>query len=105
MSVSPAFDRMTARPGVIVIGARLGPVGLVVEVRSGWDERTRRVRPVRLERNRLGAAAGLSPAAGSGDHAVDENVDGESEALVAVAGDHLGGVGGDQREPVGRQAR
>ena len=38
----------------------------------------------------------------SGDHAVDNNVDGEAEPRVAIAGDHLRGVGGDQREPVGR---
>ena len=30
------------------------------------------------------------------------NVDGEAKPLVAIAGDHLRGVGGDQREPVGR---
>jgi hypothetical protein len=39
-----------------------------------------------------------------GKHAVDDNVDGEAKPLVAIASDHLCGVGGDQREPVGRQA-
>jgi hypothetical protein len=40
----------------------------------------------------------------SSDHAVDNSVDGEAEPLVAIAGDHLCGVGGDQREPLGRYA-
>jgi hypothetical protein len=34
--------------------------------------------------------------------AVNHNVDGEAEPLVAIAGDHLDGVGGEKREAVGR---
>ena len=44
---------------------------------------------------------GLAPS-GPGDHAVDDNVDGEAKPLVAITGDHLGGVGHQKREPVGR---
>ena len=44
------------------------------------------------------------PAGCSGDHAVDNNVDGEAKPLISIAGDHLRGVGGEKREPVGRQA-
>ena len=44
---------------------------------------------------------GLPPGC-SGEHAVDDNVDGETKPLVAIAGDELCGVGGDQGEPVGR---
>ena len=43
---------------------------------------------------------GLAPS-GPGDHAVDDNVDGEAKP-VAVAGDHLDGVSGEQRKSVGR---
>jgi len=38
----------------------------------------------------------------SGEQAVDNDVYGDSEPYIAVVGDHLRGVGGDQREPVGR---
>jgi len=44
---------------------------------------------------------GLPPGC-SGEHAVENNVDGEVEPLVAAAGDELRGVGGDEREPAGR---
>jgi hypothetical protein len=44
---------------------------------------------------------GLLPGC-SGDHAVDNNVDGEAKPLVAIARDHLRGVSGNQRKPVGR---
>jgi hypothetical protein len=43
---------------------------------------------------------GLPPGC-SGDHAVDDDVDGEAKPFVAVAGDHLRRVGGEKREPVG----
>jgi hypothetical protein len=41
-----------------------------------------------------------SPPDCSGDHAVKDNIDGEAKPLVAIAGDHLRGVGGDNWEPV-----
>jgi len=48
-----------------------------------------------------GRGGGLLPGC-SGEHAVDHDVDGEAKPLGSIAGDHLRGVGGDQREPVGR---
>ena len=54
-------------------------------------------------RGSLPGRRGLPPGC-PGDHAVDNNVDGEAKPLVAIPGDHLCGVGGDKREPIGRQA-
>jgi hypothetical protein len=50
---------------------------------------------------RLVRRAGLS-AGCSGEHAVDDDVDDDVEAFLAIAGDELCGVGGDEGEPVGR---
>jgi hypothetical protein len=84
----PAADRRrgTAAPGKTAAGK-----GLRVELRP-----------------QIGSWA--SPLAGrhwfapgrSGDHAVDNHVDGEAKPFVAIAGDHLRGVGGDKREPFRR---
>ena len=50
---------------------------------------------VRIERRRV-----LWPGC-SGDHAVDDNVDGEAKPFVAIAGDHLRSVGDEERESLG----
>jgi hypothetical protein len=47
-------------------------------------------------------AAARLPSDCSGQDAIESNVDGEAEPLVAIAGDHLGGVGGEKRKPVRR---
>ncbi len=36
------------------------------------------------------------------ENAIEKNVDGEAEPLVAIAGDHLRGVGDDQRKAIRR---
>lgn len=45
---------------------------------------------------------GDSPPGCSGDHAIDDDVDGEAEPLVAIASHHLRCVGRHQRALVGR---
>jgi hypothetical protein len=40
----------------------------------------------------------------SDDQAIEDGVDCEPKPLVAGAGNHLRGVGCDEREPLGRQA-
>ncbi len=51
----------------------------------------------------IGFGEGRLPTGCSGEQPVGNDVDGETEPLVAVAGDHLRGVGDDKREAVGRQ--
>lgn len=46
--------------------------------------------------------SGLPPGC-PGEHAVYDDVDGEAEAFLAVAGDHLGGVGDEHREALRRE--
>jgi len=74
---------------------------LFEQTRDGVDVTSEHGVDSRLECSFVSSRVVLAPVC-SGDHTVDNNVDGEAKPLIAIASNHLRGVGGKKRKPVGR---